>query len=239
MMHIEYLPSIDSTNSELMRRAAAGDYSAVCLVAQEQTAGRGRLGRAWLSDEHSLTFSLGVPLAPQDWSGLSLLVGLSIAQSLHPRIQIKWPNDLWIDGQKLAGILIETTAIKYAPATERYAVIGIGINLKAPPTAQAQAALDEKSAPIGLHELLPQITADATLERILQPLIDDIRHFAEHGWKPYSTSFSKRDALQGLSIKVSSGMTGKYVGISDTGGLMLQTDTGVQTIISHEVSVCF
>jgi BirA family biotin operon repressor/biotin-[acetyl-CoA-carboxylase] ligase len=227
LMHIEYLPSIDSTNSELMRRAAEGDYSAICLVAQEQTAGRGRLGRAWLSDEHSLTFSLGVPLAPQDWSGLSLLVGLSIAQSLHPRIQIKWPNDLWVDSQKLAGILIETTAIKYAPATERFAVIGIGINLKAPPTAQAQAALDEKSAPIGLHELLPQITADATLERILQPLIDDIRNFAEHGWKPYSTSFSKRDALQGLSIKVSSGMSGEYAGIGDLGALMLQTVSGL------------
>ncbi len=237
-MQIEFISSIDSTNSELMRRAAAGDYSTVCLVAKAQTAGRGRLGRAWLSDEHSLMFSLGLPLAPANWSGLSLAVGVSIAESLHPSIQIKWPNDLWVDGQKLAGILIETTAIKGASVGERYAVIGIGINLEAPQAATAQAALDAKAAPIGLRKLIPNIKAETTLERILQPLVDNIKIFEQHGWKPYAASFTKRDALQGLSIKVSSGVAGQYLGIGETGGLMLQTDTGLQTIISHEVSVC-
>ena len=237
-MNIEFVSSIDSTNSELMRRAAAGDYSTTCLVAKEQTAGRGRLGRAWLSDEHALMFSLGLPLAPTDWSGLSLAIGLSVAESLHPSIQIKWPNDLWVDSQKLAGILIETTAIKSAPVGERYAVIGVGINLEAPEAATAQAAIDAKVAPVGLRKLIPSITAEATLERILQPLVDNIKNFEQHGWKPYAASFSKRDALQGLSIKVSSGVAGQYLGIGDQGGLMLQTDTGLQTIISHEVSVC-
>jgi BirA family biotin operon repressor/biotin-[acetyl-CoA-carboxylase] ligase len=237
-MHIEFVSSIDSTNSELMRRAAAGDYSTVCLVAKEQTAGRGRLGRAWLSDEHSLMFSLGLPLAPTDWSGLSLAVGVSIAESLHPSIQIKWPNDLWVDGQKLAGILIETTTIKDAPTSERYAVVGIGINLQAPDAARTQAALDAKAAPVGLRELIPHITFEAALERILQPLVDGIQNFEQHGWKPYAASFAKRDALQGLSIKLSSGMAGQYAGINDQGALMLQTDTGLQPIISHEVSVC-
>ncbi len=237
-MNIEFVQSIDSTNSELMRRAATGDYSAVCLVAKDQTAGRGRLGRAWLSDEHSLIFSLGLPLTPTDWSGLSLAVGVSIAESLHPRIQIKWPNDLWVDGQKLAGILIETTAIKDAPVGERYAVIGVGINLEAPAAARTQAALDTKAAPIGLRELIPHITREATLQRMLQPLVDSIKNFEQYGWKPYAASFAKRDALQGLSIKLSSGMAGKYAGISDVGALMLQTDTRLQTIISHEVSVC-
>ena len=237
-MNIEFVSSIDSTNSELMRRAASGDYSTICLVAKEQTAGRGRLGRAWLSDEHSLMFSLGLPLAPADWSGLSLAVGVNIAESLHPRIQIKWPNDLWVDGQKLAGILIETTAIKDAPVGERYAVIGIGINLEAPAAAIAQAALDTKAAPVGLRELIPHITQEAALERILQPLVDNIKNFEHYGWKPSAASFAKRDALQGLSIKVSSGVAGKYAGISDAGALMLQTSTGLQAIISHEVSVC-
>lgn len=237
-MNIEFVSSIDSTNSELMRRAATGDYNTVCLVAKEQTAGRGRLGRAWLSDEHSIMFSLGLPLAPADWSGLSLAVGVSIAESLHPSIQIKWPNDLWVDGQKLAGILIETTAIKDAPTAHRYAVIGVGINLAAPPAARTQAVLDAKAAPIGLRELIPQITPESTLERILLPLVEAIQNFELYGWKPYAARFSKRDALQGLSIKVSSGIAGKYAGISDHGALMLQTSTGLQAIISHEVSVC-
>ena len=237
-MNIEFVSSIASTNSELMRRAASGDYSTVCLIAKEQTAGRGRLGRAWLSDANSLMFSIGLPFAPIDWSGLSLAVGLSIAESLHPRIQIKWPNDLWVDGQKLAGILIETTAIKDAAAAERYAVIGVGINLTAPEAAIAQAALDAKAAPIGLGKLIPGMTQEAALQCILQPLVDTLNNFAQYGWKPYSASFAKRDALQGLSIKLSSGMAGHYAGINERGALMLQTNTGLQTIISHEVSVC-
>ncbi len=236
-MNIEFVSSIDSTNSELMRRAASGDYSTTCLVAKEQTAGRGRLGRSWLSDEQSLMFSIGLPLAPIDWSGLSLAVGLSIAESLDPRIQIKWPNDLWVDGQKLAGILIETTAIKDA-AAQRYAVIGVGINLEAPEAATVQAALDTKAVPIGLCKLIPGITQEVTLERILQPLVDTLKNFEQYSWKPYAASFVKRDALQGLSIKLSSGMAGEYAGINDQGALMLQTTIGLQTIISHEVSVC-
>jgi BirA family transcriptional regulator, biotin operon repressor / biotin---[acetyl-CoA-carboxylase] ligase len=237
-MNIEFVQTIDSTNSELMRRAANGDYSTVCLVAKEQTAGRGRLGRAWLSDTHALTFSLGLPLAPTDWSGLSLAVGVSIAESLHERIQIKWPNDLWIDSQKLAGILIETTAMKDALIGERYAVIGVGINLEAPAAATQQAALDAKVAPIGLRELLPNATAESALQAILQPLHDIIQNFEQHGWKPYAQRFAKRDALQGMSIKLSSGAAGGYAGIGTDGALMLQTDSGLQSIISHEVSVC-
>ena len=77
---VEILPQVDSTNSELMRRARAGQTDAVLLVAETQSAGRGRLGRQWVSQRgDSLTFSLGLPIAPQDWSGLSLAVGLSLA----------------------------------------------------------------------------------------------------------------------------------------------------------------
>ena len=105
---VEVLPEIDSTNSELMRRARARSLEPVLLIAKRQTAGRGRLGRSWAGDAgESLTFSLGLPLAPGDWSGLSLAVGVSLAESLHPRIQLKWPNDLWFADRKLAGVLID------------------------------------------------------------------------------------------------------------------------------------
>ncbi|HVE54410.1 MAG TPA: biotin--[acetyl-CoA-carboxylase] ligase, partial [Ramlibacter sp.] len=92
---VEILPEVDSTNSELMRRGRAGRGEPVLLVAERQTAGRGRLGRAWQSAPgDSLTFSLGLPLAPADWAGLSLAVGASVAESLHPQVRLKWPNDL-------------------------------------------------------------------------------------------------------------------------------------------------
>jgi BirA family transcriptional regulator, biotin operon repressor / biotin---[acetyl-CoA-carboxylase] ligase len=232
-MNIEYLDSIDSTNSELMRRAVSGDYSTVCLVAKTQTAGRGRLGRAWLSDGQSLMLSVGIPLAPQDWSGLSLAVGVSIAESLHPRIQIKWPNDLWVAGKKLAGILIETCAMPREAA--RYVVVGVGINIDAPSASIAQ---DMKTLPCGLRELMPAITAQETLDKVLAPLLHAMHNFEQHGWKPYGARFAARDALQGKEIELSSGMVGAYLGLNAQGALQLQTLNGRESIVSHEVSVC-
>jgi BirA family biotin operon repressor/biotin-[acetyl-CoA-carboxylase] ligase len=237
-MNIEYLDSIDSTNSELMRRAASGDYRTVCLVAKEQTAGRGRLGRAWLSDEHSLMLSVGLPLAPLDWSGLSLAVGLSIAESLYASIQIKWPNDLWLDGKKLAGILIETCAMQ--EETGRFVVVGVGINLKAP---RADSAFTMKTPPCGLRDVLPDATAASVQTLILDPLLQTLRHFEQHGWKPYAQRFAARDALQGRAIALSSGETtvasGQYAGVDASGALQIQTADGLKSFISHEVSVCF
>ena len=129
---VEVLKEVDSTNSELMRRARAGQTDPVLLVAESQTAGRGRLGRQWHAQAgDALTFSLGLMLHPADWSGLSLAVGLSVVENLDPqgalRLGLKWPNDIWVRQQdtnqqmfgtlpkpasntwcKLAGILIET-----------------------------------------------------------------------------------------------------------------------------------
>lgn len=108
---IEILPEIDSTNTELMRRARKALHDPVLLIAERQTAGRGRLGRAWHGElGHALTFSLGLPYQPHNWSGLSLAVGLSLAESLGPDIQLKWPNDLWRQQRKLGGILIEAAS---------------------------------------------------------------------------------------------------------------------------------
>ena len=135
---VEVLPEIDSTNTELMRRARAGQHEPTLLVAERQTAGRGRMGRVWdggdLGDAGelpSLMFSLGLPLAPRDWSGLSLAVGVCVAESLDPAVRLKWPNDLWLaDDRKLGGILVETASVAPTQPGEvapRYVVIGIGM----------------------------------------------------------------------------------------------------------------
>ena len=101
---VEVLKEVDSTNSELMRRARAGQTDPVLLVAESQTAGRGRLGRQWHAQAgDALTFSLGLMLHPADWSGLSLAVGLSVVENLDPqgalRLGLKWPNDIWVRQQ--------------------------------------------------------------------------------------------------------------------------------------------
>lgn len=236
----EVLASIDSTNSELMRRARAGCKAPVLLVAEEQTAGRGRMGRVWLSAARevagprggvrlpqALTFSLGLVLSPGDWSGLSLAVGVSVANSLHPALQLKWPNDLWFDARKLAGILIETANV----ADQRYVVVGVGINI-GPPAAGGLAV-----APAWLQELLPQIDATAALQRIVPALVRAIRVFEARGLSPSLADFRARDLLYGRVVVLSDGVTGTAQGIDTCGALLVHTSTGMKSITSADVSV--
>jgi len=211
----EFVPEIDSTNTELMRRARAGRTGPVLLAAQIQTAGRGRLGRGWHSvSGDSLTFSLGLPLAPADWSGLSLAVGLAVAEALHPRIRLKWPNDLWLDDRKLGGILIETAGAG-SPQAPRYAVIGIGLNLKRP-------AGEARATP---------------LLRVARPLVEALKAFELAGFAPLRARFEARDALRGRHVRLTDGTEGTASGTSETGGLLVHTAAGMITVTSAEVSV--
>jgi len=258
---VEVLPEIDSTNTELMRRARAGQTDPVLLVAEAQTAGRGRLGRAWHGEAgNALTFSLGLPLAPQDWSGLSLAVGLSLARSLDPQgdlgVRLKWPNDLWVARPgtpqgwgKLAGILIET-AVATGPASaqstthaawsaapveprlpSRYCVVGVGINI-APPQAEGLS-----TAPLGLHDLQTGITAPETLAKVAAPLLATVLAFERGGFAPLQNAFNARDALLDMPVTLSDGRTGIARGVDAMGALWVDTDLGQEAITSAEVSV--
>jgi BirA family transcriptional regulator, biotin operon repressor / biotin---[acetyl-CoA-carboxylase] ligase len=250
---VEILPQIDSTNSELMRRARAGQTEPILLVAESQTAGRGRLGRAWLSGgsapDHpqqgtapsggsaahqvasvgatSLTFSLGLPLHMTDWSGLSLAVGVSVARSLHPALQLKWPNDVWFEGRKLGGILIETVNI----GSTRYAVIGVGLNI-----APREAA-GLSTPPAWLQELLPGIDAPQALLRIAAPLVQAVQIFEAQGLAPFLNPFAARDTLTGRAVTLSDGTHGQAQGVDASGALLVHTDAGLKKVSSDEVSV--
>ncbi len=266
-LSIEVLPEIDSTNTELMRRARAGRSEPTLLVAQRQTAGKGRLGRAWHSDAvqagathsvaaqaavalpahgASLTFSLGLLLQPQTWDGLSLAVGTSIAESLHPDIRIKWPNDLWWQGRKLAGILIETASV----GSQRYAVVGVGINIAPRPAAGLS------TPPAWLQELLPSCHPAQALEQVALPLLRDLLCFENEGFAAFAVRFAARDALRGHHVTVSEpafaplapgtqtlgdasppAVFGEMQGVDNQGALLLHTAQGLQHIRSSEVSV--
>lgn len=246
---VEVLPSIDSTNTELMRRARAGQTEPVLLVAETQSAGRGRLGRAWQGATAAdvgatLTFSLGLPLQMADWSGLSLAVGVSVVQSLHPDLQLKWPNDVWLHDRKLAGILIETANNAPTLATShaalpgsagigamRYAVIGVGINI-APRAASGLA-----TPPAWLQELEPGIDAPAALLRVVAPLVQAVRRFEAQGFAPFRTAFLQRDALAGRHVSLSDGTQGLAQGVDGSGALLVHTSAGVTRVSSAEVSV--
>ena len=256
---VEVLPSIDSSNSELMRRfrgspSGSGGSPGIdprpeptLLVAETQTAGRGRLGRNWHSRRgDSLTFSLGLPLSPADWSGLSLVVGISLAESLDTgngqpgRIGLKWPNDLWLTGpegeRKLAGILVETAALEGL----RYVVIGVGINIcpvdlpaAAPTTHQAAAPMP----PGYLQDVLPGVDAAAALLRVVPQLVQDVQAFERFGFAPFQARFARRDVLAGRAVRLSDGTEGTAHGAGENGALLVHTPAGMKEITSSEVSV--
>jgi len=279
---VEVLPSIDSTNTELMRRARNGQCEPTLLVAEQQTAGRGRLGRVWHSGVEvssagppqaakaplggsaareassmgalpSLMMSLGLPLAPADWSGLSLAVGVSVAESLQPvlpalgdghaaRIGLKWPNDLWLDGaageRKLGGILVETASFvaPQAPAATRapaarYVVVGIGINV-------LPRSPEGLSMPPGsLQDVEPGLDAPTVLLRIAAPLVAMLQSFEGYGFAPMQARFAARDVLQGRAVTLSDGQAGTAHGVAEDGALLVATAQGMQAITSAEISV--
>lgn len=236
---VEVLPSIESTNTELMRRARLGQVDPVLVVAERQTAGRGRLGRQWHSAEepqgddrlNSLTFSLGMLLQPQNWSGLSLAVGISLAHSLHPSVQLKWPNDLWWKEQKLGGILIETASV----GAQRYAVIGVGLNIHLPSSSLETQTW--RTPPTSLQAFMPGVEAPDVLQQVVPSLVRYLQRFEATGFEPLREAYQQRDLLIGREVVCSDGLVGIAGGVESDGALLVHTARGPQNISSAEVSV--
>jgi BirA family biotin operon repressor/biotin-[acetyl-CoA-carboxylase] ligase len=278
-LSIEVLPSTGSTNSVLLERsrgaqprrgepveadgdvqvrrsvesAAFGrrvaDLQPCLMVAEQQTAGRGRQGRDWESVAGaSLTFSLALPIARDDWSGLSLAVGVALSEALEPtpatppRIGLKWPNDLWLmdaastaavagrGGRKLGGILIESIAA----GGPRRAVIGIGLNV----LPFAAGAVNTGFA--SLQELEPSLTAPAALARVAKPLVLALQQFERDGFGAFADRFSSRDVLvnRAVTTTLKDLPSGTARGIAADGALLVEgADGTVASVASGEVSV--
>jgi len=241
---VEVVDFIDSTNTELMRRGSAAHPAPTLLVALSQTAGRGRMGRAWQSQSgEGLTFSWGMHLAPADWSGLSLAVGLALAEALDPagqwNLRLKWPNDLcWSSAgmlRKLGGILIETqmgAASAESPA-RRWCVVGVGVNLRTPHIHSPGLA------PVGWGEVTGEAAPQGPdlLQACMAALVPAMQAFESHGFAPLVERFAQRDALRGQTVVLSDGRSGTALGVDAQGALKVQTAQGLQSVHSAEVSV--
>ena len=215
------------------------------LVAEEQSSGRGRQGRVWhAAAGQSLMFSLSLPLDPPSWGGLSLAVGVALAEALDPlaadaapRLGLKWPNDLWVldgpgRGRKMVGILIETVAV----GERRMAVIGVGVNVL------PQQHPQELGTGYGyLQELQPGIDPPGALRRVALPLAQALRRFERDGLAPFVDAFRRRDLLLGQAITTTHPDVpqGLAEGIDDEGGLRVRVAASgaLQTLVSGEVSV--
>ena len=235
---IEVAAETGSTNADLLARAAhlAGP---TLLVAEHQTAGRGRAGRSWLSAAgDSLTFSLAWkfdgPL--QRLAGLPLAVGVALAETLATLdvpVRLKWPNDLLKDGDKLAGILIETQG---APDGGTWAVIGIGLNLRMPDQLEAQIGRTVAAAP-----WLARMDRDALMAALLDGLAAAMRSFGQAGFGAFCARWNRLHAYQGDTVTiVDRGAVlheGIAAGVDDGGRLLLDTSAGRIAVLAGDVSL--
>lgn len=245
-LRVEMLAEADSSNTRLLERARGGDTTPCLLVVEQQTAGRGRMGRPWFTEPAgpgqppgpgTLCLSLGLVLAPADWSGLSLAVGVALAEALGPAVRLKWPNDLWLAGRKLGGVLIETLPLPEGSGHgvgSRYAVIGIGLNLATP---AARPGLEQPVA--GWREAAPQATADALLSIVAAPLLEAVRAFERAGFAAFVARYAARDALAGLQVQTqgAESVQGVADGVDVQGALRVHTAQGTVAVRSGEVSV--
>jgi BirA family biotin operon repressor/biotin-[acetyl-CoA-carboxylase] ligase len=234
---VEVVRETGSTNADLLARAPTLD-APVLLVAEHQTAGRGRAGRSWLSSSGgSLTFSLAWHFAggPQRLLGLPLAVGVALAETLGRlgvQVQLKWPNDLLKDGNKLAGILIETQA----GLGGTWAVIGIGLNLVMPEDLEQQIGRSVADA-----AWLARMDRDALMAALLDGLAAMLREFEQAGFAPFCPRWNLRHAWQGATVRIIDRgevlHEGLAAGVDDGGRLLLDTAGGRITIVAGDVSL--
>ena len=235
---VEVVPRTGSTNADLLARAAELT-TPVLLVAEHQTAGRGRAGRSWLSSsEGSLTFSLAWRFegGPQALAGLPLAVGVALSEALAQlgvQVALKWPNDVLKDGDKLAGILIETQS---APGRGTWAIIGIGLNLVMPDEMEARIGRSAAGAP-----WLARMERDVLVASLLDALATALHLFAAQGFGAFCARWNLRHAWQGETVTVVDNGTvlheGLAAGVDDAGRLLLDTPSGRIAVLAGDVSL--
>lgn len=240
---LHFVDAIDSTNRRLTAMAEDGAPEGSVLVADSQTGGRGRMGRTWFSPAGAnlyVSMLLRPPVPPQQAPSLSLAVGVAAARALRallPRlpVRIKWPNDLMLNGKKLGGILCE---MRSEPDRVHYVVVGIGLNVNVAaeqfPPGLHDGAVSLKMA-TGRDVSRPQLLAEllAQTEAVYRPWIRE-------GLAPFLKELETESFLKGrqLTVELPSGtVSGKAVGVTAAGALILETAAGRREILSGDVHI--
>jgi BirA family transcriptional regulator, biotin operon repressor / biotin---[acetyl-CoA-carboxylase] ligase len=240
---IEVVWSVASTNTLLLARPNPKSATSEVLLAEYQTAGRGRRGRSWIAPPGGaicLSLSWTFREVPRDLSALGLVIGVCVLRALHALgvtgAALKWPNDLLIAGQKLGGVLIELRAESAGPA---YVVIGIGVNVN------LSAEQREKIAKAGteatdLTRAGVRASRNAVAAAVIGACVRGLAEFERDGLKPFLEEWRRADALSGRPVQVSAAdgvAKGLARGIDLHGALLVETRDGVRRFVSGDVSV--
>lgn len=207
----------DSTNERAKQLAAAGAPHGTLVTADEQTAGRGRQGREWTAPPRSAVL-MSVVLRELD-ERLPLTAAVAVADALPVEAAIKWPNDVWIDGRKVAGILVE------GRPQDGWAVLGIGLNVT---TREFPAELAARATSLRL------VGVETDVEAVLAGLLRALDDWLGAPPERVLPAWSARDALKGERVRWEGG-EGVANGIDDSGALVVETSTGLVTLEAGEV----
>lgn len=240
--NIEVLDEVASTNSYLLQQANNGAPHASCAVAHIQTQGRGRRGRNWVSQlGASLTFSLlwRFDCGTTGLSGLSLAVGVGLIRALSELgitdAQLKWPNDILVNHQKLAGVLIDLQGGMDGPTA---AVIGIGINCDLPDTILS--SIDQPATDIKRVSEHP-INQNQLLGLTLKHLAEVLKQFAKEGFVGLRDEWLSYHAYQNETVYMlmsdGSDVKGTVTGVAEDGILLVKTAFGLQRFSAGEISL--
>ncbi|MEC8443984.1 MAG: bifunctional biotin--[acetyl-CoA-carboxylase] ligase/biotin operon repressor BirA [Pseudomonadota bacterium] len=237
---LELLLDVNSTNTYLFERASDHMGQRYAVFAEKQTSGRGRRGRQWVSPfGRNLYMSLLVSFSGgmSALEGLSLTVGVAVERALSrlgiAGVGLKWPNDIYADGRKLAGILLEVTG-EYNSHCQ--VVIGIGMNLSM--SDEEAKAIDQPW--VDLRSLNPELSRNQVAGVLLDELLQCVDGFQKEGFAPWQSYWSERDIYHDTQVTVSSPshqITGIVKGVNRKGELMLRTERGMEVISAGEISV--
>jgi len=235
------LAQVPSTNAWLLERPAPLPGSGSACLAEHQTAGRGRRGRRWVSGYGrnlalSLSWTFDLPMAAV--SGISLAAGVALAGALaEVGVQghgLKWPNDVFLEGRKLAGILVEAGGETAGPTR---VVIGIGINLQVDETSAT--AIDQPWADLR-EQLGPCPPRNRIAGRVLAGLVSACLRYQQHGLAPFLDQWASHDLHLGQQVVLRQGdrtITGIHAGLAEDGRLLLDTRDGRRAFAGGEVSL--
>jgi BirA family biotin operon repressor/biotin-[acetyl-CoA-carboxylase] ligase len=230
--------SLGSTNESLMQRQQQESIHGHVVLAEVQTAGRGRLGRQWQSPfGQNVALSLGWHFAggAAALEGLSLVVGLALIEALADvgitQAQLKWPNDVLVQGKKLAGILLEMRGDATGPC---HVVIGVGVNVH----LSHDPYIDQPW--VSLMQLGCQVQRNDLVARLLLRLNQRLHAFMEHGFAPLRGLWQSHHVYQDQAVQLF--LPGKSVagicrGVNDTGALLLETDGRLVAYNGGEISL--
>ncbi len=233
---------IDSTNSWLLEESTRQAPSGTVCLAEQQTAGRGRRGRSWISPFGSnvyLSILWRYRLAPVQLSGLSLAAGLAVVRALEQLgiqgIGLKWPNDVLADGCKLAGLLLEVVGEADGPSR---VVVGVGVNVRM--SAQQGAGIDQPWTDLSSMSGARTCSRNRLAALLIEHLVAMLNAFETQGLAPLLEEWNRYDLLRGQTVKLSTGdrsIEGTHLGVDSQGALLLAQGDRTRAYHAGEVSL--